>query len=113
MDIIKVQYKGKGGEYSGREYSYFSSIPLQVGDELMVPVRSGLGAAKVSATGVPEAEVAAFIDKVKTIDKLIPVENIGDLFAQGLEAGLSSTDDSVAAHASKLAASVSLDPLDD
>ena len=78
MDIIKVQYKGKGGEYSSHEYSYFSTIPLQVGDELMVPVRNGLGVARVSAIGVPETEIAAFADKVKTIDKLIPVEPAPD-----------------------------------
>lgn len=78
MDIIKVQYKAKGGEYGCREYSYFSKIPLVVGDELMVPVRNGMGAARVSAIGVPEAEIAAFADKVKVIEERIAVEPVAD-----------------------------------
>ena len=81
MDIIKVQYISKSGECSAREYSYFSAIPLQVGDELMVPVRNGVGAARVSAINVPEEEISAFADKVKIIDQLIPVEPVLDLQA--------------------------------
>lgn len=74
MDIVKVQYRKKDGEYSPREYSYFSQVPLNVGDEIMVPVRDSMGAARVSAVGVPEIEIAEFADKLKIITACVPVE---------------------------------------
>lgn len=74
MDIVKVQYRAKAGGYTPREYSYFTAIPLEVGDEVMVPVRDKTGAARVSAVGVPESEIASFADKVKTITERIPAQ---------------------------------------
>ena len=74
MDIVKVQYRTKDGGYTPREYSYFSAIPLEVGDEVIVPVRDKTGAARVSAVGVPEDDIAAFADKVKTITERIPAK---------------------------------------
>ncbi|MDL2214439.1 hypothetical protein LJB76_02620 [Clostridia bacterium OttesenSCG-928-O13] len=74
MDIVKVQYRIKDGSYGSREYSYFSAIPLEVGDEVMVPVRDKTGAARVSAINVPESEIADFADRVKTITERQPVE---------------------------------------
>ncbi|MDL2254419.1 hypothetical protein LJC49_10215 [Ruminococcaceae bacterium OttesenSCG-928-I18] len=77
MDIVKVQYRSqKTMLYSAREYSYFSAIPLKVGDEIMVPVRDSMGAAVVSKVGVPEAEVADFADKMKIIAERIPAEPV-------------------------------------
>lgn len=66
--IIKVKYySDTTGELSGREYTYFSVEPLKVGDILIVPVRDTTGKAQVSAIDVPEAEIAPFKDRVKTI----------------------------------------------
>lgn len=73
MDIVKIRYKNSAGEYAGREYSYFSDVDLEVGAEIMVPVRNGTGAAQVTQTGVPEDEVAAFADRMKTITEIIPI----------------------------------------
>ncbi len=66
--IVKVKYYSETtGELSTREYTYFTADPLKVGDILIVPVRDTTGKAKVSAINVPEAEIANFKDKVKTI----------------------------------------------
>jgi hypothetical protein len=62
MNIVKVKY---GGE--GREYSYFSEDPLALGDVVQVPVRDRMTKATVTAVDVPESEIEAFKDKVKTI----------------------------------------------
>jgi len=67
-NIVKVQYYSETtGELSTREYTYYSTDRLNVGDIVIVPVRDTTGKAKVSAIDVPEAEITAFKDKVKTI----------------------------------------------
>ncbi len=66
--IVKVNYYSEtAGELSGREYTYYSVDPLKVGDIVTVPVRDTTGKAQVSAIDVPEAEIVAFKDRVKTI----------------------------------------------
>ena len=66
--LVKVQYFSEStGEISPQEYTYYSERPLEVGYIVSVPVRDSITKAKVSAINVPESEVAAFKDKVKTI----------------------------------------------
>uniref|UniRef100_A0A6M3LHR1 Uncharacterized protein n=1 Tax=viral metagenome TaxID=1070528 RepID=A0A6M3LHR1_9ZZZZ len=66
--IVRVQYYSETtGELSPRPYTYYSADRLSVGDIVIVPVRDTTGKAKVSQVDVPEAEIAAFKDKVKTI----------------------------------------------
>jgi len=74
--IVKVRYFSETtGELSTREYTYFSEDRLAVGDVVMAPVKLFRGdspedkptKAKVTAINVPESEIAAFKDKVKTI----------------------------------------------
>ncbi len=66
--IVKVQYYSMTtGELSPREYSYYSIDRLAVGDIVTVLVRDTTTKAKVTAVDVPEAEIAAFKDKMKTI----------------------------------------------
>ncbi len=68
MQIVKVQYYSETtGEMSARSYTYFSEDTLKVGDIVIVPVKDTTGKAKVCAVDVPEAEIQAFRDKVKTI----------------------------------------------
>ncbi len=75
--IVKVKYYSEAtGELSGREYTYYSIDQLKVGDLLNVPVRNTTGKAKVSAIDIPETEIAAFKDKVKTIPVGSKVEDI-------------------------------------
>ena len=68
LPIVKVRYFSEStGEMSAKEYTYFSEDRLEVGDIVLVPVRDATGKARVSAVGVPESEITAFRDKVKTI----------------------------------------------
>ncbi len=69
MYLIKVRYLDSSDLPMGREYTYFSEAPVVVDQKLVVPVRDSIGAAQVTAIDVPEAEIAAFRDKVKTIRK--------------------------------------------
>lgn len=72
MSLIKVKFL-KMGEPSGREYTYRSEVPVAIGDivELpqakpvmeVVPYSQGV----VTQIDVPETEIEAFKDKVKTI----------------------------------------------
>jgi len=67
-NIVKVRYFSETtGEESSREYTYFSADRLNVGDIVIVPARDTTGKARVSTIDVPESEIAAFKDKVKTI----------------------------------------------
>ena len=63
---IKVKFI-KGDKPAGREYTYSSEIPVNVGDKVELP-----GGAKgiVTAVDVPESEVAGYKDKIKTINGL-------------------------------------------
>ena len=66
--IVKVRYCSETTGYeSDREYTYFAESQLQVGDIVMVPIKDRDAKAKVSAINVPESEIEAFRDKVKTI----------------------------------------------
>jgi len=66
--VVLVRYFSETtGELSAREYTYYSVDRLAVGDIVTVPVMDTTGKAKVSAVDVPDVEIAAFRDKVKTI----------------------------------------------
>ena len=69
VSIVKVRYiKRETGEPEGREYSYFTAEPLGLDFHVKAPVGgSGFVEAVVTALDVPDAEVAAFRDRVKTI----------------------------------------------
>lgn len=72
MSLVKVKFL-KMGEPSGREYTYRSEIPVSVGEKvelphatptmLDIPYSQGV----VTQIDVPEAEIEAFKDKVKSI----------------------------------------------
>ena len=68
VSIVKVKYLNSSGvPAKGHEYSYFTAEPLAVGDKVQVPVYNRVQAAIVTVVDVPESEIAAFRDKVKTI----------------------------------------------
>jgi hypothetical protein len=72
MNLIKVKFL-KMGEPFGRDYTYRTEIPVSVGDTvelphakptiLDLPYSRGI----VTQINVPEVEIEAFRDKVKTI----------------------------------------------
>jgi len=68
VSIVKVRYiKQETGEPTGREYSYFTAEPLGLDFHVKAPTEHGHVEAVVVALDVPEAEVAAFRDRVRTI----------------------------------------------
>ena len=58
----------KNGEPHGREYTYKSTFPVRVGQEVLLP---GGGNGIVTEINVPEGNVAAFADKVKEIEDVV------------------------------------------
>lgn len=73
-NIIKCRFLDKDGEPRGREYSYKTEIPVEVGQIVDVPAPRQSDADSelktksviVSQINVPEEEIAPFADKVKT-----------------------------------------------
>ena len=57
MDIVSVQFQSKQNPevFSGREYSYYTAIPLNVGDIVVVPTKTREGKAKVTKIGIRES----------------------------------------------------------
>ena len=74
-NIIKCRFLDKDGEPRGREYSYKTEIPVEVGQIVDVPAPRQSDADSelktksviVSQINVPEDEIATFADKVKTV----------------------------------------------
>lgn len=75
--IVKVRYFVGEAGYSGREYAYFSNYSLVIGDVVKVPTQHGITRAKVTSIDVPESEIEAFRDKIKTISSESVVEAEG------------------------------------
>lgn len=88
VSIVKVRYMNKTtGEPEGREYSYFTAEPLGLDFHVKAPTHHGFVEAIVTALDVPEAELAAFRDRVKTIPAgSIMVRPAPDIF-QGVPFG--------------------------
>ena len=88
LNLVKVKYYNESTkEYSPREYTYFSVDELQVGDIVTVPVRDTTAKCQVSAINVPESEISAFKDKVKTIPSAKPELPKGGLAEAAQAAG--------------------------
>lgn len=74
--IVTVQYESKmmPGEFSGKAYSYYTTVPLKVGDIVKAPTKSGTSLARVAQIGIEEHRVAPELRKIlRTITKP-PVE---------------------------------------
>lgn len=63
MQIIKVQFL-KGDVPSGKAYTYFSDEVVSIGDQVQI---NSSAKGIVTDADVPEREIEAFRDKVKTI----------------------------------------------
>ena len=63
---IKVKFL-KNGEPHGREYTYKSTFPVRVGQEVLLP---GGGNGIVTEITVPEEEVESFKDKIKEVESV-------------------------------------------
>lgn len=70
MKLIKVRFL-RNGVPSGRPYAYETPVDAQVNDIVQISIGSqGI----VTETDVPEEEVAAFRDKLKSIIGLVEKE---------------------------------------
>ena len=67
MNLIKVKFL-RHGEPAGRPYTYESPVQVDVGDVVQI---NDTGTGVVVAVNVPEEEVAAFRDKLKSIVGLV------------------------------------------
>lgn len=64
-NVIKLKYL-RAGQPSGREYTFYTPAPVEVGDIAVVsPDNTSQG--MVTAVNVPLEEIEAFKDRAKTI----------------------------------------------
>lgn len=76
LNIVGVKYEDKFEKktFSGREYSYYSDIDLEIGDIVEVPTRYGKSIAQVTRTNIDEKEIEKIKDYMKIIEKKIEKE---------------------------------------
>lgn len=67
--IVGVKYEDEYAfkTFNGRIYSYYTSLPLAVGDIVEAPTKNGISIARVARIDIPEEEVSSFKDILKTI----------------------------------------------
>jgi hypothetical protein len=65
-NVIKLRFL-KNDQPTGREYTYFTPCEVAVWDLVEAPSTSGTSTAIVTAVNVPEAEIAPFRDRAKSI----------------------------------------------
>jgi hypothetical protein len=76
LNIVGVKYEDKFEKktFSGREYSYYSDIDLEIGDIVEVPTRYGKSIAQVTRTNIDEKEIEKIKDYMKIIETKIDKE---------------------------------------
>lgn len=75
--IIGVKYEDRFEKktFTGKEYSYYTELDLEVGDIVEVPTKYGKSIAQVSRTDIDKQEIEKIKDYIKIIDiKLNKVE---------------------------------------
>ena len=80
-NVIKLQYL-RAGEPSGREYTFFTPEPVEVGDivDIAVVSQDNTSQGMVTAVNVPLVEIEPFKDRAKTIiGKVAPKAEPADL----------------------------------
>ena len=72
-NIIGVKYKSIYNPkwFDGRMYSYYTNLPVKVGDLVLAPTDYGEKIARVSETNIPEHMLKFDISKLKSIEKKI------------------------------------------
>ncbi len=72
-NIISVKYEDRymPKTFSGKSYSYITTIPLEIGDLVIAPTSNGEKIARVSEINVPESKVLLIKPMLKLIiDKI-------------------------------------------
>lgn len=86
-NVIKLQFL-RAGQPSGREYTYFTPEPVEVGDVVDIAVlgEGSTSQGQVTQINVPYEEIAPFKDRAKTIiGKAAQEAEAGEAEAQGEE----------------------------
>jgi hypothetical protein len=65
-NIIKLRFL-RNGDPAGIEYTYYTLVDVAVGDVVEMEAKDGIAKGIVTRVNVPEAEIAPFKDRVKTI----------------------------------------------
>lgn len=65
----------KGDKPSGRAYTYRSDVPVKVGDKVQI---NSSAKGIVTEVDVPDEEVAAYADKVKSIIGVVEESEVGN-----------------------------------
>lgn len=67
--IVGIKYEDRfyPGTFSGKEYSYFTDIELEVGDLVEAPTKYGKSIALVTATNIPKEKIKGIEEFMKTI----------------------------------------------
>lgn len=81
LNIVGVKYEDKFEKktFSGREYSYYTEMDLEIGDIVEVPTRYGKSIAQVTRTNIDEKE----IEKIKEYMKIIETKIDKEQFLNG------------------------------
>lgn len=65
-NIIKLKFI-RDGKPTGRDYTYFTPEPVEVGDAVDIMTDRGITTGQITFTDVPEEEIAPFKDRAKSI----------------------------------------------
>lgn len=70
LNIVGVKYEDKFEKkiFSGKEYSYYTEMDLEIGDIVEVPTRYGKSVAMVTRTNIPESEIESIKSYMKIIE---------------------------------------------
>ncbi len=68
-NIVCVKYEDSiyKKTFSGREYSYYTIVPLKKGDIVIAPTKNGISNALVTSVDVPKEKIESIKDVLKTI----------------------------------------------
>lgn len=77
--IVSVQYKSKyGNEYGGNAYSYYTEVPLVVGQIIKAPTKFGESRARVKAVDIDPStlnkNVLSFMRTITSSDLLLDAD---------------------------------------
>jgi hypothetical protein len=86
--IVGVKYEDKFEKktFTGREYSYYTDLDLEIEDIVEVPTRYGKSIAQVTRTDIDKQEIEKIKDYMKVIDtKLDKNEFLKEENSDGIE----------------------------
>ena len=81
---VKYEDENNRGVFTGKSYSYYTNLDLNVGDLVEAPTKFGTSIARVSEINVPEESVKDIIPLMKEINRKIDKKRFLD-FAEVLD----------------------------